>query len=77
MAATVFIWIQTPGGRHFHSGDTDTDVVRLYAGSGHDTAYDFNGEDDYIYVGSIPESDIIFTQTGPRMDINPVGWQSK
>lgn len=53
------------GGRHLHSGDTDIDVVRLNAGSGHDTAYDFNGEEDYVYVGSIPETDIVFTQTGP------------
>ncbi|MGJ8627746.1 MAG: Hint domain-containing protein [Sulfitobacter sp.] len=45
--------------------ESDTDVVRLHAGSGHDVAYDFQGEDDYIYIGSIPESDIIFTQTGP------------
>ena len=53
------------GGRDFSDGDTDNDVVRLHSGSGHDTAYDFHGEEDYIYIGSIPEADIVFTQTGP------------
>jgi hypothetical protein len=54
------------GGRDFEPGDTDTDVVRLHVGSGHDIAYDFHGEDDYIYIGSIPPANIIVTQSGPN-----------
>ncbi|MGC1496666.1 MAG: Hint domain-containing protein [Sulfitobacter sp.] len=63
---TIYMSRDAGNGTYTNVGsETDHDVIRLNAGSGHDVAYDFQGEDDYIYIGSIPESDIIFTQTGP------------
>lgn len=54
-----------PGAYINVAGESDTDVMRLHSVSGNDTAFDFQGQGDYIYIGSISKSDINSTQTGP------------
>lgn len=44
--------------------ETDRDVVRFEPGMGDDTAFDFDGEADFVYIGATPEGDIQFTQLG-------------
>ncbi|MEP5728333.1 MAG: Hint domain-containing protein [Sulfitobacter sp.] len=50
------------GGGDNDLSQSDRDVVRFEPGMDHDTAFDFHGEADFIYIGSTPKSDINFTQ---------------
>ena len=50
------------GGGNNVTSQTDRDVVRFEPGMGNDTAFDFHGEEDYVYIGAVPESDVIVTQ---------------
>lgn len=53
---------RSAGGGDNDLAETDRDVVRFEPGMGNDTAYDFEGENDFIYIGATPESEIITTQ---------------
>lgn len=51
------------GGGDNDLSQTDRDVVRFEPGMGDDIAYDFEGGNDFIYIGATSEADIIATQT--------------
>lgn len=42
---------------------TENDVVHFHAGAGTDHAEGFDPENDYIFIGNLPESDIVFVPT--------------
>ncbi|KIN70784.1 Hemolysin-type calcium-binding repeat family protein [Sulfitobacter noctilucae] len=50
------------GGGPTDPTESDRDVVRFEPGLGHDFAFDFEGEDDFIYIGSTPPSSVEFFQ---------------
>ncbi|MEW9919639.1 Hint domain-containing protein [Marimonas sp. MJW-29] len=57
-----FYMARTDGGGVDDPADTDSDVVRFEPGQGHDTAFNFDGENDFVYIGETPEGDVVFTQ---------------
>lgn len=57
-----YFMARSAGGGVNDPADTDRDVVRFEPGMGNDIAYDFEGEEDYIYIGATPEGDVVYTQ---------------
>ena len=62
-AADFYFMDRNAGGGSNDLSQSDRDVVRFEPGMGHDIAYDFEGETDYVYIGAQQEADIILTQT--------------